>query len=70
MASKRRLRRRSCEIKYTHANQTEAWREVGRLRHVIDADGVWRAYRCRFCGQWHVGRPKARQLQVIKDRRS
>ena len=69
MSSKRRLRRRGCEGKIAHATWAAAYGEAGRLRRFHDG-GAWKAYRCRFCGLYHVGRPSARQRQAIRDGRA
>lgn len=61
MSSKRRLRRRSCANKQTHQTETEAVAHAISLGRAHDTRGTrWRAYRCRFCGLWHVGRPPRR----------
>lgn len=57
MSSKRRIRRKSCEGKQRHNSKTEA------VAHIINErrngnTGLC-AYKCRFCGGWHVGhKPK------------
>lgn len=69
MASKRHLRRRSCEGKAAHATRDGANIAVGKLRKAHDG-GAWVAYHCPWCGHWHVGRPTARQRQATRDRRA
>lgn len=64
MASKRRLRRRSCESKIKHADQTAA---VAHLRHL---GAQYKTYKCKFCGGWHVGRPNKKIKQSIAARRN
>jgi hypothetical protein len=51
MASKRRLRRQSCEGKVRHETAGAAWIAAKRT-----GDGrETKPYRCPFCGLWHVG---------------
>lgn len=52
MASKRRLRRKSCEGKKKFDNQTDAIKTVMRMKS--DGESV-HAYKCNFCNGWHVG---------------
>lgn len=54
MASKRRIRRRACTGKQRHADEQGAQAHVRSLY----AKGIAgrRAYRCKFCGGYHVGR--------------
>lgn len=55
MASKRRLRRRSCEGKVRHCEEQQAAAAAKRLRKVTGNYRIgW--YRCRFCKGWHIGR--------------
>lgn len=68
MASKRHLRRRSCEGKVRHASAAAAQLAAGKLRKTHDG-GAWAAYRCQFCGAWHVGRQSAQQRQATHARR-
>jgi hypothetical protein len=65
MASKRHQRRRGCEGKVAHATQGEAWQAACLLRK-SQSGGTWAAYKCPFCGRFHVGRPTARQRQAIR----
>jgi hypothetical protein len=64
MASKRRLRRRSCKSKVRHIDQTAA---VAHARHL---GFQHRAYKCKFCGGWHVGRPNKKIKQSAEARRN
>lgn len=68
MSSKRHQRRRACEGKVFYAVQAEAVAAAGALRRSRDG-GTWKAYRCKFCGGWHVGRPTARERQAMRARR-
>lgn len=69
MASKRGARRRSCESKVAHATFAIAAREAARLRWAHDG-GTWTAYRCQWCGLYHVGRQRARDRQAMQARRT
>lgn len=54
MASKRNLRRRSCEGKRRYETE-QAARSAARLcSWMHDADRLT-PYRCGFCGSWHFG---------------
>jgi len=53
MASKRHLRRKSCEGKVRHESQEDA--RVAIKRDFWNAHERVGAYKCKFCGGWHVG---------------
>ena len=69
MSSKRRLRRRSCEGKKAYPTREDAIHNAGSLRW-WNSGGTWSAYRCRFCGQWHVGRMPAGDVKAMWQRRA
>jgi hypothetical protein len=55
MASKRRIRRKSCTNKRRHATQGDAKRAVAvMIRTKPDGRRIV-AYSCGFCGGWHIG---------------
>jgi len=58
MASKRRIRRSSCDRKRRFDGKAIAEEEalIRRKRRL----GDYRAYHCQFCGGWHVGRAKSK----------
>lgn len=58
MASKRRLRRRSCERKVRHESASGAW--IARKHTTADKQerALLDVYACRFCKGWHVGHRK------------
>jgi hypothetical protein len=64
MSSKRHLRRRSCESKRAYPTQQAAW---GGLKRTAGSGLL--LYRCRWCGQYHVGHPPARVRQAIAAKR-
>lgn len=66
MASKRRLRRRSCEGKTRFATEGAARRHAHRLHELDGACMSW--YRCEFCGGkwWHVGHTRAKDREAGK----
>jgi len=73
VASKRRIRKRSCASKVRHETAAEAGGHIRDLRK-RDKDGPHRQiYKCRFCGGYHVGRENRSQrqgrLQIQKNRR-
>jgi hypothetical protein len=56
MASKRRLRVKSCIGKIRHSTLGAAWIAAGKT------GGDVRPYKCRFCGgNWHVGHEPGKQ---------
>lgn len=65
MTSKRRLRRRGCTDKVAHADEAIAIRVAGYIQAKYGGVPV-RAYKCPFCGKWHVGRPNHNKLQAIR----
>ena len=58
MASKRRIRRKSCAGKVRHQNQTDA---VASLKGTVKRNNLnryeLRTYKCKFCHCWHIGHP-------------
>lgn len=68
MSSKRKKRRRSCESKIRHKDENAAY---AALRNTVKGDVFYvhlSAYRCKFCGGWHIGRMSKRQRQSRRDR--
>lgn len=59
MTSKRRLRRRACTGKHRYPDEATARAAIWRQRRRWD--GFMRAYRCSFCGGWHIGHAPRRQ---------
>jgi rubrerythrin len=61
MSSRRRLRRRACQGKVQHATREAAHVEIRRIARTKWAyrPGL-QAYRCPFCGHFHVGHPPRR----------
>jgi hypothetical protein len=55
MASKRKLRRDSCEGKKRHKTKALAWRAATKT-----SEGV-RPYKCGFCREWHNGHEPGKQ---------
>lgn len=56
MASKRRLRRRSCERKRRYASEASARSALLRTNRLSEFPRLMVPYRCRFCNGWHFGR--------------
>jgi hypothetical protein len=46
----------ACRTKVAHGNRTAA--EQAALEHERDFGEPKSAYRCRWCGRWHVGAPR------------
>lgn len=64
MASKRRVRRKSCQGKARHANEENAWKAVRATQDVVHTIGL-EPYKCAFCGWWHIGHNRGK---VLSDR--
>lgn len=60
MASKRRLRRRSCSRKVRHATSASAQAAITALHARKGYQGRLDVYICRFCGAFHIGHGKHR----------
>lgn len=60
MASKRNLRRKSCEGKVRHQNKDGAIIAMKKLNKARGHQGQLHAYQCPFCGQWHIGHAPGR----------
>lgn len=63
MASKRHLRRRSCESKVRHNDQISA------IHHSKSLGAGYATYKCQFCNGWHVGRPSNKKIKAMQSRR-
>ena len=61
MASKRRLKRRSCLSKIKHTSEYSALGHKYAL-----GQKIYQSYHCQFCGGWHVGRPRGMKPKWIK----
>ncbi len=68
MASKRHLRRKSCEGKMAFNDFFSAARHAVYRAH--QSGDYLLAYRCRFCRKFHIGHPPRRVLQAIAARRT
>ncbi len=55
----------SCDGKIQHATEGAAWRHITGINR-RNPQGRLHAYRCNFCGKWHVGHEKERR----RDRRT
>ena len=60
MASKRRLRRKSCTGKVRHTSPEAGHDHIGQLNRNKGYQGRMDVYRCRFCSGFHVGHSKTR----------
>ena len=68
MASKRHIRRRSCEWKRSYATENEVWR-AGRLLQQAKPGYITHPYRCQFCHLWHHGRATAAKKRSMRAKR-
>jgi hypothetical protein len=66
MASKRRIRRKSCTGKIRHASKEEARIAAQKLRAKGEIVGV---YLCRFCNGWHVGHTPRKIRRIMRARK-
>lgn len=65
MASKRRLRRKACESKVTHATNAAARAAAREMRRRRPSSGWIEPYACPFCGRWHIGHPPVAKRQSM-----
>jgi len=63
VASKRRIRRRSCGNKRRHVDETAARKEIHRLATSVGPIGFMVPYRCGFCSGWHIGHADKRRAR-------
>lgn len=56
MASKRRIRRRSCQNKRRFDTKEQAGGVLGYLKRRGVMDRQTEIYPCKFCGGYHLGR--------------
>lgn len=68
MASKRNIRRKSCEGKQQYGSLSDAIAASRKAVWRTDGDAI-HAYKCRFCGHWHIGHPPAKNLRAMRARR-
>ncbi len=69
MSSKRALRRKQCERKTRFETKDEALASARHTR-AVSGRGPVAAYRCRFCGGWHVGHLNKNQIRAMAQRRA
>lgn len=46
---------RSCDGKMQYKSEAKAWRAIKGVTRRHGRDGKMNAYRCAFCGFWHIG---------------
>jgi len=62
MASKRRIRRKSCRGKQRFPTHLDASNAMHRLIRTGDKRGGWlRVYKCKFCGGHHYGHTRFKE---------
>ena len=66
MASKRRLRRRSCTSKQRHTKD-EAYGALRSMSKRGRINQVTNVYKCTFCNGYHIGRTSQKQQQAKRD---
>lgn len=71
MSSRRRRRRQECTRKRAFSSEEEARRAARSFRRSLPAyDGRWLdAYRCPWCGQWHIGNRPGKYRPRLRGRR-
>jgi hypothetical protein len=55
MSSKRRIRRNACTGKVRHESAENAQARIRQIRAANPGTPRLNAYRCQFCGGYHVG---------------
>lgn len=63
MASKRRLRRKGCTHKVRH--ESEAFAKIAAYK----TKGRVGAYKCKFCGGWHVGHAPKKVRRAMAEKK-
>lgn len=66
MASKRRIRRKTCENKATYRSHIEATKQSASL--TFRQRSPVSAYKCQFCQKWHIGHTPARVAEAKRSR--
>jgi len=64
MSSKRAIRRRECGGKIQYDTMAKAVKACWTYQQ--EFGGWMRAYRCKFCKQFHIGHPNAKIKQSIR----
>ena len=64
MSSKRCIRRKSCKGKVKHKSRIDAIKAMTKTRQ--KGESRMHAYRCKFCGGWHIGHMTYQQKNVFK----
>jgi hypothetical protein len=62
MASKRKLRRKSCDGKAKHDREGAI---VARKKLLKSGETNIGCYKCKFCGHYHVGHLNKKRLQSL-----
>jgi hypothetical protein len=68
MSSKRQLRRKQCEGKIKYPNLPEAERAARAMSKAVK-QGL-SAYKCKFCGMFHMGHTPAKVRQAMRRRQA
>lgn len=70
MASKRNIRRKSCQRKKQFGSRGEAMATVRWMRRKDPTNEWLGCYRCNSCGAWHIGHvpSNVRQLMTARQR--
>lgn len=69
MASKRRLKRKSCTGKVKYETFEEANRVLFNFKRFKKEKSPMSVYRCKFCNGFHFGHTPWQVIQAMKDRR-
>lgn len=56
-AKKRHVQSRHCGNKVGYATRAQAHGAMSKLRARVQGQVTLEAYHCRFCGQYHLGKP-------------
>jgi len=61
VASKRHVRRKSCEGKFKHPSATSAYLHARALNRDRGKNDVMSVYKCAFCSAYHTGHASRRR---------
>ncbi len=68
MASKRRIRRRSCSSKIRYSTEQAAQQAKSDLRSRKPGRISMHYYKCKFCGGFHIGHMPQQMLAGLREK--
>lgn len=59
MNRKRRKKRKGCDAKSSHKTKHDAMTAIHKTLEKHFIFHKMKAYKCKYCGMWHIGRSRA-----------